>query len=113
MIDQFALSKAVAGVFGVLLSLALAFVPKLKTKFAAIPQDDKPLFVLSVCAAISVALVALACVGIETGYGTVCPTFDANFFYGFIVNLVTAAGSAQVTFAAVVNPLTKDKPAGG
>ena len=113
MSDAFILSQAISGAFGVLLSIALAFVPKLKTKFAAIDQDDKPLYVLAGCFVIAIGLVALACVGVNAGYGTVCPQFDVTFFYGFIANVITAAGSAQVTFAAVVNPLTKDKPAGG
>lgn len=100
-------STAIAAAVGVVLSLVLAFVPGLKSKFAAIPTDDKPIIVLGLCALTALVLTGLACVGVDTGSGATCPAFEASSLWAIVANVIAAAGTAQITFAVLVNPSTR------
>lgn len=103
-------SAAIAAAAGAVLSLVLAFVPGLKARFAAIPQDDKPLIVLALCAAIAVVVLGLTCAGVDTGSGASCPALNAAAVYGVVANVIAAAGTAQIAFTVLVNPSTRNDP---
>lgn len=99
-------SAAISAAVGFVLSLLIGFVPGLRAKLAAVPSQYKPLAVLGLCAVVAAALVGLACVGVDTGSGAVCPSPDLNSLYAFAASVLAALGGAQSAFALIVKPIS-------
>ncbi len=99
-------SAAISAAVGFVLSLLVGFVPGLRNKLASVPSQYKPLAVLGLCAVVAAALVGLACAGVDTGSGAVCPNPDLNSLFAFAASIVAAVGGAQSAFALIVKPLS-------
>lgn len=83
--------ELISAIFGVLLSLAFSYIPKLNVKFAELEATTKRLIMLGGLAVISAVIYGMACAGWAAEWGIALTCDRAG-----LVQLLTAFGAAMI-----------------
>lgn len=103
-------TSQIVAALGVVLAVLFELVPGLSDWFGALDKKTKLLVISGLCLLIAVGAPLLACAGIETGSGAVCPDFsNPQVYWYLVVSWLLAAGAAQTTFVG----MKVVKPSGG
>ncbi len=90
-------SEILAGIAGVLLSLAFSYIPGLSKWYGELTEEYKRLVMLGLLAVVAVAAFGLACAGLGADFG-VTVTCDQAGAIGLIKAFAVAAIANQAAF---------------
>lgn len=92
----------IVAALGVVLSFVFEFIPGVREWFDGLETKAKVALLSGLTLAIAVGALALACAGVQTGSGAVCPDLSQpQTYWDLVVAWLTAAGAAQTAYTGV------------